>query len=102
MEAGATPLHIASYQGHAAVVGLLFAGKGVEVNEPVRVASRHSPLTIAAFMGHARVCELLLRHGADSRYRAEPLSGTEFDTAGGTALDIAREKGQSGVVHVLR
>jgi ankyrin repeat protein len=54
--------------------------------------SQTSPLHEAASNGHAAIVRLLLAHGADSAFR---------NSAGKTALDLARERGHHEVVALL-
>ena len=63
--------------------------------------SRHSPLTIAAYMGHASVCELLLAHHASVRYAALAKDTEPFQTTGGTAADLAQERGHGPLAAML-
>ena len=58
---GATPLFIASLQGHTKVVQLLLAAKA-DVN--VRTLNGDTALSIAKKRGHKRVVDLLREHGA--------------------------------------
>ena len=62
---GSAPLHKASEVGHAAVVRVLLAHPGVDVNQRTASADAVTPLVLAAFHGHAEVIALLLRAGAD-------------------------------------
>ncbi|KAI0291082.1 ankyrin repeat-containing domain protein [Multifurca ochricompacta] len=57
-----TPLHAASYCGHAKLIHLLIA-HGVDAN--VQSESRWTPLHDASSMGHLEAVDLLLQHNAD-------------------------------------
>ena len=59
---GRSPLHIAAWQGHSAMVELLIA-HGADVNAVDR--EKRTPLQSAAWQGHESVVWLLLKHGAD-------------------------------------
>ena len=65
------------------------------------VGSCHSPLTVAAYNGHAIVCELLLAHNADARYAVLAKDSEPFLTVGGSAADLARERGHGPVASLL-
>ena len=60
---GRTPLHIASWQGHTAMVELLLR-YNADVNATDR--EQRTPLQSAAWQGHERVVWLLLKAGARS------------------------------------
>ena len=75
---------------------------GADANICMTEASRHSPLTIAAYMGHQAICELLLAHNADARYAAGPKDSEPFLTAGGSAADIAAQRGHEKCAALLR
>lgn len=60
----ATPLLAAANRGHVAVVKLLLAQKGVQVDASDALLGR-TPLMCAAANGHGEVVQLLLRAGAD-------------------------------------
>ena len=97
---GATPLFGAAENGHE-VVGRLLLDSGADANICITEASRHSPLTIAAYMGHQAICELLLAHNADVRYAAGAKDSEPFRTAGGSAVDLARERGHGPLASML-
>ena len=60
---GRTPLHIAAWQGHTAMVELLLR-HGADVNATDR--EQRTPLQSAAWQGHENVVWLLLKAGARS------------------------------------
>ena len=55
---GATPLYIASQNGHAEVVSMLLAKQGVDVNQANNDGA--TPLYIVSLKGHAEVVSMLL------------------------------------------
>lgn len=63
---GATPLHIAAFNGHHDCVHLLVSW-GADVNAPTSEGC--TPLHYAAYMGRAVVVSMLLQLGADYRLR---------------------------------
>ena len=97
---GATPLFMAAQMGQEVVVRLLL-DSGADANICMTEASRHSPLTIAAYMGHQAICELLLAHNADARHDVLPKDSEPFLTAGGSAADLARERGHGLIASML-
>ena len=98
---GVTPLFFAAQNGKEAAARLLL-DSGADANICMTEASRHSPLTIAAYMGHQAICELLLAHNADARYAAGAEHSELFLTAGGSAAELARERGHGPLASFLR
>ena len=98
---GATPLFIAAQKGKEAIQQLLL-DSGADANICMTEASRHSPLTIAAYMGHQAICELLLAHNANARYTAGAKDSEPYLTAGGSAADLAQERGHGPLASILR
>ena len=86
---GVTPLHIASENGHGAVVEALLA-KGADLN--ATIADGVTPLYMASQNGHGAVVEALLAKGADMN---------AIRTNGWTPLDVASQKGHAAVVQAL-
>ena len=81
-------------------MGALLAAQA-DVNACMTVDSRHSPLTIAAYQGNATACELLLARNANVRYAVLPKDTEPCQTAGGTAADLARERGHGALAAML-
>ena len=79
---GNTALHYAAEAGHAALVQLLLAQDGVNVNAITTDGA--TPLWYAAVRGHARVVALLTRHPTIDVHAART-------TDGATALSMARD-----------
>ena len=59
---GATPLFIASQNGHAEVVSMLLAKQGVNVNQAMNGGV--TPLSASIKKGHTEVAKLLVLHGS--------------------------------------
>ena len=97
---GCTPLFAAAQNGKEAVARLLL-DSGANANICMTVNSCHSPLTIAAYMGHGAVCELLLAHNADALFAALAKDSEPFLTVGGSAADLARERGHGPLGSML-
>ena len=83
------PLHLAAFQGHSAVVGLLLGG-GASVNSLAGL--NYTPLHLAANKGHSAVIGLLLSSGAS----VDSLTESSY-----TSLHLAADKGHSAVVGLL-
>jgi len=98
---GATPLYIAAGMGHTCIVQELIQVKG-DVNAAMTVESCFSPLTAAAYMGHADVCRLLVQNGADASYEALPKHEQPSMCSGGTAAQIATQRGHSAIIRILK
>jgi len=118
---GRTPLAIAAIKGYTNIAQLLI-DKGATVN-PMGGDGTLTPLMSAAGKGHADIVELLIANGgdvnantittplhyaADGGYTgiAELLIGkganvNAVDPAGFTPLSVARESGQTDMVHLL-
>ena len=91
MNDGATPLFIASQNGHAEVVSLLLGKEGVDVNQATNDGA--TPLYIASQEGHAEVVSLLLgKEGVDVN---------QATNDGATPLFIASQNGHAEVVSLL-
>jgi ankyrin repeat protein len=88
--AGMTPLYLAASEGHQEVVELLL-NHGAYVNARDAVLGA-SPLQRAATFGHAEVVRVLLERGAD----------VNFGSSGESALQLAKKRGFSQVVEILR
>jgi ankyrin repeat protein len=86
---GATPLHIAAYQGHLAIVKYLVQ-KGANINQ----ATPHgaTPLSVAAQQGHLAIVKYLVQKGANIN---------QAMTNGATPLSVAAENGHLDVVKYL-
>ncbi len=93
MELIATPIHAASWNGHAEVVKLL-----IEAGANVNLLNEwgFSPLMTAAEMGNARVASLLIDAGAKVNFVAEC-----HDCGDETALTLAAQYGHIEVVELL-
>jgi ankyrin repeat protein len=86
---GMTALHEASANGHAHTLLLLLSlVAAVDTKTDVGV----TPLMCAAAWGHVEVAKILLAHGANSKL---------IDDRGGTAADVAGEKGELAFVEFL-
>ncbi|XP_072517004.1 ankyrin repeat domain-containing protein 29 isoform X3 [Salminus brasiliensis] len=89
LQDGATPLFLASQEGHLTVVRQLLSS-GAKVNQPREDGT--APLWMAAQMGHNEVVKVLLLRGADR----------DADrTDGSTALFKAAHKGHCTVIEEL-
>ena len=64
--AGEPPLCIASFRGHAVVVGMLLAA-GADVNKGPSACE--TPLTNALMKGHTAIVEMLVAAGAEQKGR---------------------------------
>ena len=78
---GYSPLHIATIEGHLAVVGVLIA-EGANVNNISSIGT--TPLMSAAYRSYTGILQALLAAGADTK----PKSNN-----GNTASDLARKRG---------
>jgi serine/threonine protein kinase len=87
---GQTALHIAAFTGRHTMVELL-AKSGADVNKPQH-ANNTTPLMAAVRRGYLQVVEVLLRYGADI---------AAVDSAGSTALRIAKAKQHDNIVALL-
>ena len=92
-EYGATPLFIACYNGHEAVVERLLAQDAINVNQAT-TDTGGTPLFIACQKGHEAVVERLLAQDAIDVNQAKTNTGT-------TPLHIACEMGHEAVVERL-
>ena len=63
---GRTPLHVAAWQGNAAMVELLIRSSSSRADDVVNAvdAEQRTPLQSASWQGHESVVWLLLKHGA--------------------------------------
>jgi ankyrin repeat protein len=86
---GATPVIIASENGHASVCDVLLS-HGAQVNQADNDGT--TPLFIASQNGHASVCDVLLSHGAQ-------VNQAEIDDT--TPLIIASQNGHASVCDLL-
>jgi ankyrin repeat protein len=89
-EYGYTGLMIATLFGHEGCVRLLLAAEAIEVN--AKRSDDRTALHIAAHWGYLAIAKRLLEGGADPTLR---------DKYGRTALDWARQHGNSEVVALL-
>lgn len=86
---GATPLFLASQEGHIDLVRLLIAnGASLELSDEDGI----SPLYIASYQGHADVVEILLNAGADPNQLGKDST---------SALYIAAQEGYAQIVQML-
>jgi len=88
---GNTPLHAASFRGHAEVIELLLA-HGADAN--ARDVRGWIPLHQAVDQGHALAVEWLIANGADVNAR---MKGGGF-----TPLDLAYMREHNGLADLLR
>jgi ankyrin repeat protein len=84
-----TALHEAAANGHACIVDLLLE-HGANVN--AQTVDGVTPLMCSAAWGHLKVAQILIECGADA---------TMTDRTGASAADIAREKGEDLVAHLI-
>jgi uncharacterized protein len=84
-----TALHEAAANGEAMVVIYLLS-RGADLNAESRQGV--TPLMCAAAWGHVEVTKLLLEKGAD---------WAKTDHRGGTAADVAREKGEDRTAELI-
>ncbi|XP_037776643.1 ankyrin repeat and SOCS box protein 10-like [Penaeus monodon] len=84
-----TPLHLAAFGGHKAVVDVLVAG-GSDPN--ARDSDERTPLHLAASRGHKAVVDVLVAGGGDPNARSR---------SDGTPLHEAASGGHKAVVDVL-
>ncbi|MGN0821159.1 MAG: ankyrin repeat domain-containing protein [Akkermansia sp.] len=87
---GNTPLILAAYEGHEAVVRLLLE-KGANIEAKNKL--HNTPLILAAWEGHEAAVRLLLEKGAN-------IEATQNET-GNTPLIWAAAKGRESVVQLL-
>jgi hypothetical protein len=90
-EHGWTPLHRATYWGHADVARLLLE-HGADANAENKNSFIPTPLHLAAAMGHVDVTKLLLEHGADANAKNKD---------GWTPLHFAVNMGHAEVARLL-
>jgi uncharacterized protein len=88
---GWTPLHLACFFGHAALVEILIA-QGAEVNARSRNPMKNAPLHAAAAGRSRDAVRILLEHGAEVNARQE---------GGWTALHAASQNGDVDMVGLL-
>ncbi|KAK1759303.1 hypothetical protein QBC47DRAFT_337161 [Echria macrotheca] len=87
---GETPLWVAAYKAHEAIVKLLARRPDVNVNS--RSIIGQSPLFLPARLGKERIVSILLEAGADPNL---------MDKNGDTAITLARERGHERIVKML-
>ncbi len=88
--AGTTALTIAAFRGHTDVIHVLLS-RGANINT-IYLRDGRTPLIIAVDGGHVKSVDQLLKRGADPTIR---------DKDGHTALDLARKRGNQGIVTLL-
>jgi len=88
-EFGQTPLELASWKGHAAVVRFLI-GEGADVNHKDMMDG--TPLHLAVMGGHIKIVELLILEGAE----INPISKD-----GRTPFKMAFERGHINVIEIF-
>jgi ankyrin repeat protein len=88
---GWTPLHLACFFGHPALVETLIA-QGAEVNARSRNGMQNTPLHAAAAGRNRDAVRMLLEHGAEVNSRQE---------GGWTALHAASQNGDAEMVRLL-
>ncbi|KAL7274607.1 hypothetical protein RUND412_002487 [Rhizina undulata] len=82
-EDGRTPLWIAAYEGHEAILKLFLEKEGVDIN--CRNKNGRTPLFVAAFKGHKAAVKLLLEN--------EVVDINSEDDYGQTPLNVAHSFG---------
>jgi len=88
---GAFPLLVAALSGHEAVVKVLLAAEGINVNQVAR--NGNFPLLVAAQVGHEAVVEVLLA--------AEGINVNQVARNGAFPLLMAALSGNAAVVRLL-
>lgn len=95
---GETPLYWASCNGHSSVVQILL--QQGRADPRIVDSERQTPLHWAAYHGHEQVCQLLMQ-----RYHGMQHATVDPNLAGGkhhkSAMQLAREKGHLGCVHLM-
>ncbi len=86
---GVTPLHMASFYGHAAVASKLLNEKA---NPNLTRADGFTPLHFACLKGNDTIVKALITNGAQLDLKTK---------SGKTALDIAKEKNYSNIVSIM-
>lgn len=93
-ERGLTPLHWACHKGHDEIVVLLLSH---EADVDAKATTFASPLHCAAARGHLGCIKILMKNQVDCS-----IVTTAWDGVAGTAEEIARKRGFSDVVSVIR
>jgi len=95
---GETPLHVASREGHSAIVRLLLENRFLKPDVNSMDGGR-TPLHLAAVSNHCEVVRVLLEHGADTAIHAPGFDNIMLDV---TALEVAQSRGNDDIVQLIR
>ncbi|CAK1354609.1 Ankyrin-1 [Cercospora beticola] len=91
---GLTAVHWAAHKGHADVLGVLL-DHGANIDSKANEGA--TPLHLAANRGHVAAAKMLLSRGAERRPGSASWDGVE-----GTPAEMAKAKGHSRLVRLLR